>query len=116
MVEQVNAALAAALPIDEIRVCYHDDPDACGCRKPRPGLLLAAAREHGIDLAASFLVGDRWRDIDAGHSVGCRAILIDYGYDERAPAVEPEARVKSLREAADWILKQNGQKATAPTP
>ena len=63
-------------------MCPHDDAAACGCRKPAPGLLLAAARELGIDLDHSFLVGDRWQDIEAGHRAGCRTVLVDYGYRE----------------------------------
>lgn len=106
-VEGINRQLANALPVDEIFVCYHSDEDACDCRKPKPGLLQQAARRHGIDLAASFMVGDRWRDVEAGQNAGCRTILIDDGYEERQPAKPPDARVGSLREAADWILQTN---------
>jgi D-glycero-D-manno-heptose 1,7-bisphosphate phosphatase len=102
--EVVNAMhdrLAALLPIDEFRVCWHDDNDACDCRKPKPGLI---TRPPLHDLHRSVVVGDRWRDIEAGRSAGCRAaILVDYGYDE-GPPVTPDARVRSLAEAADWIL------------
>lgn len=105
-VEEIHAALAAALPLDGFYTCWHDDRDGCGCRKPKPGLLEAAAREHGIDLASSFMVGDRWRDIDAGHNAGCAAVLIDRGWREAAPARPPEERVGSLGEAAAWILAQ----------
>jgi D-glycero-D-manno-heptose 1,7-bisphosphate phosphatase len=91
------------LCIDRFQVCYHDDPDGCACRKPAPGMLLAAAREEGIDLAASFMVGDRWRDIEAGRRAGCTTLFIDYGYDE-AERSAPDARFRSLAEAADWIL------------
>jgi D-glycero-D-manno-heptose 1,7-bisphosphate phosphatase len=103
-VERIHAALGEALPIDEFFVCYHDDRDGCDCRKPKPGLLLAAAGKYGIELSESFLVGDRWRDIDAGAAAGCSTVWIDYGYREKGPAHEPEARVSSLREAARWIL------------
>jgi D-sedoheptulose 7-phosphate isomerase len=103
-VEGIHQALASSLPIDGIFVCYHDDADHCACRKPQPGLLLQAQRKHNIDLSRSFVVGDRWRDIDAGHSAGCRTVLIDYGYRERKPAQPTEATVRSLREAADWII------------
>jgi D-glycero-D-manno-heptose 1,7-bisphosphate phosphatase len=101
--EAMHDALRAALPLDGCFVCYHDDGDACTCRKPRPGLLLQAAAEHGIDLRASFLIGDRWRDIDAGYAAGCRTILIDRGYCERAPGHIPDARVAGLAGAAEWI-------------
>lgn len=104
-VDAMNHKLAAELPIDDIFVCYHDDADQCACRKPSPGLIFEARRRHHIDLARSFVVGDRWRDIDAGHAAGCKTILIDYGYRERKAAQPPEAVVHSLREAADWIIQ-----------
>jgi D-glycero-D-manno-heptose 1,7-bisphosphate phosphatase len=104
-VEAINAILTARLPLDEIRVCYHDDGDRCACRKPRPGLLL---RQPVYDLARSIMVGDRWRDIGAGRRAGVRAaVLIDWGYDEPCPD-EPDVRVPSLAAAADWILGLDG--------
>lgn len=103
-IEAMHQALAARLPLDDILVCYHTDQDRCDCRKPMPGMLLEAAKKHNIDLAASFMVGDRWRDIEAGYNAGCKTILIDYGYSERSPAHAPDLRVASLREAADWII------------
>lgn len=99
-VEAINTRLSQTLPIDEVRVCYHDDGDRCACRKPAPGLLLDPPT---YDVAASIMVGDRWRDVEAGHRAGCRAtILVDYGYDEANG--NPDHRVASLSEAADWIL------------
>lgn len=99
-VDAINARLIEALPLDEVRVCLHDDRDRCACRKPGPGLLLEPPL---YDVSGSFMVGDRWRDIEAGRRAGCRAtILVDYGYDE--PAGDPTRRVASLAEAADWIL------------
>ncbi len=72
--------MRAALPLDDIRVCPHDDADGCDCRKPKPGLLL---RAPAYDMAASVMIGDRWRDIEAGRAAGCGVtILVDYGYDE----------------------------------
>ena len=106
-VEAINAKLAETLPVDDFRMCYHDSGDGCDCRKPKPGMLLAAARDHGIDLSASFMVGDRWRDIEAGQRAGCRTLFIDYGYDERQPEA-CDYRVKSLAEAAEIILSLDG--------
>ena len=103
VIDGMHAALAAALPLDEFRVCPHDDADHCACRKPKPGMLEEAAREAGVSLTASFMVGDRWRDVEAGQRAGCKAIFIDRGYDERRPD-RPDAVVRSLPEAADWIL------------
>ena len=111
-VESIHQSLSSSLPIDDIFVCYHDDNDECGCRKPLPGLLLEARSKHNIDLSRSFVVGDRWRDIDAGHNAGCKTVLIDYGYRERAPARPPEATVRSLREAADWIISSALKEST----
>src|SRR5579871_554545 len=103
-VEAMNARLRAELPLDDILVCYHVDADRCTCRKPATGLLDQAAAQYGLDLRACYMVGDRWRDIDAGHRAGCRTILIDYGYQERGPENEPDVRVQNLPEAVNWIL------------
>ncbi len=111
-VEAMHQTLTSSLPIDDVFVCYHDDADDCACRKPKPGLLFEAQRKHNIDLSRSFVIGDRWRDIDAGHSAGCKTILIDYGYRERKPAQPPEATVRSLREAADWIMNSSLKEPT----
>jgi D-glycero-D-manno-heptose 1,7-bisphosphate phosphatase len=92
------------LPIDDFLVCWHDDGDACACRKPKPGLLLEAAGRYGIDLGRSFLIGDRWRDIDAGAAAGCRTVLIDRKYGERQPEHAPDFRTDSLEAAVAWIL------------
>jgi D-glycero-D-manno-heptose 1,7-bisphosphate phosphatase len=103
-VEAIHARLLeAGLALDGFYVCYHDSAEGCACRKPKPGLLLDAAREHAVDLSSSFLVGDRWRDISAGHQAGCKTLFIDYGYLEQQPS-GAFVRVRSLAEAADWIL------------
>ena len=104
VVEAMNQALHTHLPLDDIRVCYHDDSDHCPCRKPEPGLLLEAARDWDIDLSASFMVGDRWKDIEAGRRAGCKAIFVDHGYAERKPD-SPDHQVSSLMEAVGWILQ-----------
>ena len=71
-------------------------------RSVREGMLLQAARKWDLDLAASYIVGDRWRDIEAGQRAGCRTIFVDYGYDEKQPE-QYDHRVASLWEAADII-------------
>jgi len=103
--EAMHQDLRARLSLDDILVCTHTDADDCDCRKPLPGMLLEAAKKHNIDLAASYMVGDRWKDIDAGYNAGCKTILVDYGYSERSPERVPGLIVKSLREAADWIIR-----------
>jgi D-glycero-D-manno-heptose 1,7-bisphosphate phosphatase len=102
-VEEINTHLAARLAIDEFRTCFHDSGDGCDCRKPLPGALLAAAKAHCIDLGQSYLVGDRWRDIEAGQRAGCKTIFIDYGYDEKQPE-SVDCRVRSLTEATQIVL------------
>jgi len=102
-VEGMNASLKDQLPLDDFRVCYHDDSDKCSCRKPAPGLLFSAAVDWRIDLSESFMVGDRWRDVEAGRKAGCTTIFIDHGYSERQPNA-PGIRVTSLAEATDKIL------------
>ena len=79
-------------------MCPHDDADRCSCRKPAPGLLLDAARQWGLDLPASVMVGDRWRDVEAGKRAGCRTVFVDHGYDEPRPQ-GADLTVKSLPEA-----------------
>ena len=103
-VEKINFALVSALPIDEFRICYHDSQAGCDCRKPRPGALLAAAALHDIDLRRSYMVGDRWRDIEAGQRAGCKTIFIDYGYQEKQPDAV-DYRAASLSEAAEIMLR-----------
>lgn len=102
-VEAMHRRLAGKLALDDIKVCYHGDADGCECRKPKPGMLLQAAREFGIDLGRSFMVGDRWRDVEAGQAAGCTSFFIDYGYDEKCPE-PPYIAVKSLAEAETRIL------------
>lgn len=103
MVEQINTYLGDILPIDEFRTCYHQDSDCCRCRKPLPGSLYDAARKYRIDLSESFMIGDRWRDIEAGKSAGCKTIFINYGYLEKQPD-SPDFVVSSLKEASNIIL------------
>jgi D-glycero-D-manno-heptose 1,7-bisphosphate phosphatase len=103
--EAMHDEIRAQMPIDDIMICLHNDADNCACRKPRPGLLLDAAGKHGIDLRASYFVGDRWKDVHAGQAAGCRTIFVDYGYRQDRPAV-PDHMVKSLAEAADIIVER----------
>jgi D-sedoheptulose 7-phosphate isomerase len=110
-VEEMGRQLRAKLPLDDVLTCYHDDQDGCDCRKPRPGLMTRAAERYGIDLSRSYIVGDRWRDIDAGVNAGCKTVWIDHGYAEQAPASVPDARVGSLPEAVDWILTRTKESA-----
>ncbi len=102
-VEAMHEYLKSKLPIAEFWTCFHDDQDDCQCRKPKCGALLDAALKHNINLAESFMVGDRWRDIAAGHAAGCTTMFIDYGYHEVAPQTFDYC-VASLFEASKIIL------------
>lgn len=99
VVEAINQRLVDRLRLDDVRVCWHDDADCCGCRKPAPGLLVEAIGEAGADASACVMIGDRWRDIAAGTRAGCRTVLVGGGYGEAFPA-EPDLRVDSLWQAA----------------
>ena len=104
IVEAMHSKLCVEGVCDDIKVCYHIDGDDCDCRKPKPGMLLRAASDWGIDLTLSFMVGDRWRDVEAGNSAGCFTFFIDYQYQERQPG-GPFVRVQSLDEASRYILE-----------
>ena len=101
-VEAMHAVMTRELPLDDVLTCFHDG-DTCDCRKPKPGALLEARLRYEIDLAQSFMIGDRWRDIEAGQRAGCQCLFIDRGYDERQPQ-SPYTRANSLVDAAQWIL------------
>jgi D-sedoheptulose 7-phosphate isomerase len=109
VVEEMTRRLRAELPLDDVLTCYHDDQDNCDCRKPRPGLMLDAAKKYGLNLGRSYMVGDRWRDIDAGAGAGCKTIWIDRKYAEQPPTAKPDARVTSLAEAVEWILQNSAE-------
>ena len=101
--DAMHDVLHQELPIDEIRVCFHDKADRCACRKPEPGMIVDAARALDVELTKSFMIGDRWRDVEAGRRAGCRTVLIEYDYDEPDPM--PDYRASSIQEAADWVLR-----------
>lgn len=82
-VEKMNELILRHLPIDEIYVCPHDDDAGCGCRKPKPGALHYLAIKHKINLRESYMIGDRWKDVIAGHAAGCKTIFIDRKYAEK---------------------------------
>lgn len=106
IMEAMHDEIRRQMPIDDMLICLHVDADNCACRKPKPGLILTAAEKYGIDLASSYIVGDRWRDVLAGQAAGCRTIYVDYGYVQDQPATA-DRTVNSLAEAADFILRAN---------
>lgn len=101
MLDAMHARLSAAVPVDDIRVCTCIDE--CPCYKPNPGMLLDAARDWSIDLSASVMIGDRWRDVGAGRNAGCRTIFIDRGYAE-ALRHTPDLVATDLADAVDKLL------------
>lgn len=109
-VEAMHAKLRADLPtLDGIEACFHaggSHGEPCDCRKPKPGMVLHAAATHDIDLKSSFLIGDRWRDVDCAHAAGCRAVFVDHGYREQLRE-HPEFTVTTFREAVAIILQNH---------
>jgi D-glycero-D-manno-heptose 1,7-bisphosphate phosphatase len=115
-VETVHRWLSQQLPIDRLMVCFHGGAafgDPCDCRKPQPGMLLEAAEALKIDLAKSFMIGDRWRDVDCGFNAGCQTIFIDWGYEEKLNR-DPDFCARDLLGAAQLIeqLEQTNDAST----
>lgn len=108
-VEEINAELRACLPLLDVLTCYHDQRDGCPCRKPKPGLLLAAARRWRLDCPRSYLIGDRWSDIVAGQAAGCHSVLLERPYSGR-DRCNPDSCAVDLGEAVGWILGQHMEK------
>jgi D-glycero-D-manno-heptose 1,7-bisphosphate phosphatase len=102
-VEAINAKLCEQLPLLDVFACYHDTPDNCRCRKPKPGLLLAAAAKWNLDLTSAVLIGDRWSDVAAAHAAGCRAVLIDTPFS-RPERCSPDHRTADITGAVEWVL------------
>lgn len=106
VVESINNRMVELLPIDDVFVCYHDNSDNCDCRKPKPGMLLAASEKWDINLAQSFMVGDRSGDILAGAAAGCRTIFIERGTYGKKERCNPDWVAADLPEATAIILKE----------
>ena len=117
LVHEVHKKMVAELAsggawIDAIYFCPHKSEDACVCRKPNPGLLEQAAREHGLDLAGSWVVGDRYADLEMGHAAGARGILVMTGYGRGEYELhrstwprQPDALAANLSDAVRQILR-----------
>jgi len=106
VVEAIHARMCENLPIDRVEVCYDPHEGLSELYKPAPGMLFRAAEALEIDLQASYMIGDRWRDIDCGHAAGCTTGFIDRGYRE-ALRKQPHFRAASLGEAAAIILQNS---------
>lgn len=102
-VHLINDKIKELLPIDDIKICFHNDMDGCKCRKPMAGMLLEAASDWEIDLSASYMIGDRYGDMAAGATAGCTTLLVGIG-DSQGSHPSPHYKVGSLLEAAVKIL------------
>lgn len=91
------------LPFDDIAVCFHTRYDGCSCKKPKPGMLIAAAEKWNIDLPSSYIIGDTSDDVGTGTAAGCTTILIA---GEQSESVAPDYRVSNLGEAVEIIKQQ----------
>jgi histidinol-phosphate phosphatase family protein len=94
--------------IEAFRYCVHDDADGCDCRKPKPGMIFALARELDLDLRRSWVIGDSTSDIRAGEAAGCRTALIG----ALPEALTPDITATSLSEASELIAGATGQRAS----
>jgi D-glycero-D-manno-heptose 1,7-bisphosphate phosphatase len=103
LVNTMNNYILNELGIDEIKCCFHDDSENCLCRKPKPGMVYEAEKRWNIDLSISYLIGDRWRDIETAKNCNLTSILIDYQYDEKK--VNADFECTNFEEAVNFILK-----------
>jgi D-glycero-D-manno-heptose 1,7-bisphosphate phosphatase len=111
MVDLMMDRIRSHVHIDDVRICTHVDADACGCRKPAPGMLLDLARHWHVDLARSWMVGDTWRDMEAARAAGCRPILIRRSYNAD---VVVEFETATLGGAVARVLDQGGERRNGP--
>jgi D-glycero-D-manno-heptose 1,7-bisphosphate phosphatase len=112
VVEAINEKIRSQIPLNEMLVCFHDNHHHCDCRKPKPGMILDAATRHYIDLRGSFMIGDRWTDIEAGRRSGCKTILINAPASEASRSL-PNYYAPSFTAATNWILQQTGITASS---
>jgi D-glycero-D-manno-heptose 1,7-bisphosphate phosphatase len=104
LLERMVQVIRDVAPVDDVRVCAHEDFHGCSCRKPKPGMILDLARRWHVDVGRSYVVGDMWRDVGAARAAGCRAILIRRSYNA---GDEADAEADSLGAAIDLILRQH---------
>jgi D-glycero-D-manno-heptose 1,7-bisphosphate phosphatase len=114
--EMVQQLAAAGAHLTAIYYCPHTSEDECECRKPKPGMIRQAASEHGVDLARSFVVGDRYGDVELAQANGGQGVLVRTGYGDEDLRVngagwirQPDFVADDLTDAVAWILKSVGQ-------
>lgn len=104
-VNKINNFLKYEVLFDDLFMCPHRDRDNCECRKPKTGLFRKASDKYGIDFKESYMIGDRWKDIDAGKRIGCKnLIFIDYNYEEKKPDSQ-DYTFSSIKELLDNFYK-----------
>jgi D-glycero-D-manno-heptose 1,7-bisphosphate phosphatase len=96
-VDDFHAHIERELPVSRIYACFHDNSHECVCRKPKPGMLIQGSQDFGIDLKQSWMVGDRWKDIEAGRAAGCRTVYLRHDYDSES-AHDPDHEIRQLSE------------------
>jgi D-glycero-D-manno-heptose 1,7-bisphosphate phosphatase len=111
-VEAMHEMLRRELPVDVVKACFHIEAERCECRKPKPGMILETANELGIDLARSYMVGDRKGDVEAGRAAGCITVFIDLDYSEPRPAADHV--VRSIAQAAEVIIQARAPSLSSP--
>lgn len=102
-VEEINQFLSKELKLDDVFCCPHDDKDMCKCRKPKPGMIIEAVGKWKIDVSKSFLIGDRWKDIEAGKQTNLKTILLDYNYNEKR--TKPDYSCSEFMQAVKIIIE-----------
>ena len=104
---EINDVVQKTCQLTDVAMCIHDDKAHCSCRKPKPGMILELSVKHRIHLESSVVVGDRWRDIDAGATAGCHTLFINYGYNETLRR-QPTWEVSSVSQAGLVLRKHFG--------
>jgi D-glycero-D-manno-heptose 1,7-bisphosphate phosphatase len=113
-VEDLHRRLRTSLELNDVRVCFHDDEHRCQCRKPEPGLLLLAAKDWNIQMSKSYMIGDRWKDVEAGRRAGCRTVLLHRPYNTQDDAAGGHCAL-SFESAVEWVLMDGARRSEEPT-
>ena len=98
--EKISQIIYDRLPIKEILICPHDNHHYCNCRKPKPGMIFELSKKYDIDINKSFLIGDNWKDTEAGQKAGCKTIILNKKYNQ---IVDADYRTENLITAVKLI-------------
>jgi len=111
--DRMHDQLRRLIPVDDIFICPHDDPDRCPCRKPRPGLFQEARCKWQLNMNASFVVSDKWQDVEAARSAGCTSILIRSAWNG---AAHPDLILQDFGSVVEKILSLQPPQAPSQPP